>query len=150
MTDISRLTKEYYNHLIIENYAAGTINGHTSSLNRFITWLKENDIQNITAITKDTIREYQTYLYQEINSKGQPNTTASQNNKLSVVKSFFKYLCENDYIVGDPAKCITYAKLPKRLPRATLTKSETRRLLQMPDTKAVLGHRNGTLLEVLS
>jgi len=91
-------------------------------------WLKDNNITDILSVTKDTIKDYQIALYEEINQKGQPNSVCSQNNRLKVVKSFFRYLAEENCIVGDPAKDISYAKIPKRLPRSILTKSETRRL----------------------
>ena len=145
MTDISTLIERYKNHLTVLNYAGGTIKGYILSLKRFIAWLKDD----ILSVTRDTIKDYQIALYEEINRKGQPNSVCSQNNRLKVVKSFFRYLAEENYIVGDPAKDISYAKKPKRLPRSILTKSETRKLLKMPDTKTVLGYRDRAILEVL-
>ena len=149
MTDINTFIERYKNHLTVLNYAAGTIKGHTLSLNRFIAYLRENNIFEIPSVTRDTIKDYQIALYEEINRKGQPNSVCSQNNRLKVVKSFFRYLAEENYIVGDPAKDISYAKIPKRLPRSILTKTETRKLLKMPDTKTVLGYRDRTILEAL-
>ncbi len=149
MADLQSLAEKYRDHLTILNYAAGTVKGHTFYLNRFFKYLIETSINEITDVTKDTIRDYQTSLYEEINIRGEPNSVSTQNNALKVVKSFFRYLAEENYLVSDPAKDITYAKAPKRLPRSILTKSETKKVLHAPDTKTVLGYRDRTILEVL-
>lgn len=143
------LAERYREHLLVSNYAPGTIKSHLFYLKRFFAYLRENAITEITAVTKETIRDYQTHLYEEINFKGQPNSVLSQNNAFNVVKSFFRFLCENDYLVGDPAREISYAQIPKRLPRSILTQAEMRKLLHAPDTKTALGYRDRTILEVL-
>ena len=111
---------KYREHLTILNYAAGTIKGHRFYLKCFFDYLREMNITEITGITKDVLRDYQTHLYEEINFKGQPNCVLSQNNKLKGVKCFLRFLAENDYIVSDPSKDISYAKKPQRLPRSFL------------------------------
>lgn len=146
MTD---LAEKYQKHLTVLNFAPGTIKGHLFYLNRFFRFLKEKGTGEITAVTRDTIQDYQTRLYEEINYRGEPNSVRTQNNALKVVKSFFRFLAEQGYLVGDPAKDISYAKAPKRLPRSILTPSEMRKLLQAPDTRTALGYRDRALLEVL-
>jgi integrase/recombinase XerD len=143
------LIEKYRNQLITLNYAKRSIEGLVFYLNRFLTWLKEMGISEITAVNKDIVRDYQTHLFEEINHRGQPNTVFHQNKKLQAVKSFFRYLSENDYLVGDPTKDISYARQPKRLPRSILTQSEAKKVLHAPDTKTVLGYRDRTILEVL-
>src|SRR4030067_1779559 len=100
------LRYKYREHLTILSYSSNTIKGHLFYLKRFFRYLKEKNIDEITAVTRDTIRDYQTHLYEEINFKGEPNGVVTQNNALKVVKSFFRFLCENDYLVGDPARDI--------------------------------------------
>jgi len=143
------LGEKYRRHLTLLNYSLNTIKGHLFYLKRFFRYLNEKNIDEITAVKKDTIRDYQTYLYEEINFKGEPNSVVTQNNALKVVKSFFRFLGENDYLVGDPAKDISYAKTPKRLPRSILTQSEMKKLLHSPDTKTALGYRDRAILELL-
>jgi integrase/recombinase XerD len=143
------LQEKYRQHLTLFNYSSGTIRGHLFYLNRFLRYLKEMGIEEITGVTKDTIRNYQSHLYEEINVRGEPNSVSSQNNALKVVKSFFHFLCENDYLVGDPSREISYARVPRRLPRSILTQAEMRRLLHAPDTKAAMGYRDRTILELL-
>jgi integrase/recombinase XerD len=143
------LQEKYRQHLTLLNYSTGTIQGHLFYLNRFLRYLKEIGIEEITGVTKDTIRNYQAHLYEEINTKGEPNSVSSQNNALKVVKSFFRFLCENDYLVGDPSREISYARTPRRLPRSILTQAEMKKLLHAPDTKTAMGYRDRAILELL-
>jgi len=149
MTDLNAFKEKYREHLTILNYSLNTVKGHVFYLNRFFRYLREMGIEEIAAVTKDAARDYQTHLYEEINFKGQPNSVSYQNSNLKAVKSFFRFLCENNYIVSDPSKDISYAKTPKRLPRSILTQGEMKKLIHAPNTKTVIGYRDRTILEVL-
>lgn len=146
---MQNLFEKYQQHLLVLNYSPRTIHGRLLYLNRFLTYLREINITKVTAVTKDTISDYQTHLFEEINSRGEPNSVSTQNSVLGIVKSFFSFLAENDYIVGDPAKKISYAKEPKKLPRSILTGPEAKKVLHAPDTKTILGYRDRTILEIL-
>lgn len=143
------LFEKYIESLRTLNLAQGTIKGQSFLLNRFLEYLKENNITDIAAVTKETVRDYQTHLFEEINSKGTVNSVFYQNNKLKAVKAFFHYLSDNDYIVNNPAKDISCAKTPQRLPRSVMTQSEAKKMLHAPDTKTALGYRDRAMLEVL-
>lgn len=149
MTSLSDFAEKHRQHLAILNYAQGTIKGHLFFLNRFFKYLSELNITEITAVTKDVVSDYQAHLYEEINKKGQPNGVSYQNNNLKTVKSFFRFLAENNYIISDPSKDIAYAKKPKRLPRSILSGPEAKKVIHAPDTKTALGYRDRTILEVL-
>lgn len=149
VSDHNELAQNYREHLIVRGYALGTVKGQVFFLNRFFKYLGEITITAISAVTRDMINDYQTHLYEEINFKGEPNGVAYQNNNMRAVKSFFRFLKENDYLAGDPAKDITYAKTPKRLPRSILSGPEAKKILHAADTKTVLGYRNRAILEVL-
>ena len=149
MTDLLSLTEKYRKHLTVLNYAPRTISGHIFFLNRFFKYLAELGIADISAVTKDAVRDYQTHLYEAINRKGAPNCVSYQNGHLKTVKCFFRFLVENNYLVGDPAKDVSYAKTPKRLPRSILDQREMKKLLHAPNNKTALGYRDRTVLEVL-
>jgi len=140
---------EYAKSLKVRNLGKRTITGACWKLEKFIIWLAKNEIMHIDGINKEIIRSYQIELYQCINFKGAPNAVSYQNNMLSAVKQFIRFLHDRDYIVSDPAKDIQYAKQPKRLPRSVLTPSEARKIIHAPDTKTVIGYRDRTILEVM-
>jgi integrase/recombinase XerD len=149
MSDLPLLTEKYRQHLTVLNFAAGTIKGHSFFLNRFFKYLSEINITEVSAVTKDVVSDYQAHLYEEINFKGQPNGVSYQNNNIKTVKTFFRFLLQNNYIISDPAKEISYAKKPKRLPRSILSVPEAKKVIHAPDTKTALGYRDRTILEVL-
>ena len=140
---------EFIRSLKIRNLSDKTIKGLCWRLNKFFAYLDTMAITHIDGITKEVVRSYQIELYQCINVKGMPNTVSYQNNMLSAVKQFMKFLHERDYIVSDPARDIPYAKQPKQLPRGVLTASEVRKIIHAPNTKTVIGYRDRTILEVL-
>ena len=74
---------------------------------------------------------------------------ATQAARLSVVRSFFRYLVKSDVLLYDPSAGL---ELPKRkgiLPRSILSKQEVARLLAAPDATTPLGLRDRAMIEVL-
>jgi len=143
---VNDLIERYLQFLRVLNLAETTVAGHSFQLRRFIRYLGDRDP---ASATKDVIDSYQIHLYEAINGQGRPNSAASQNNALKAVKSFYAFLHEKGYTACDPAKDVSYAKVPKRLPRSILTKAEVKKILHAPDTTTILGYRDRTILEVL-
>ncbi len=148
MSDFHAFAQKYQQQLTILGFASGTIKRYLYFLNRFFKYLEEMNITEIAAVTKDIVRDYQTHLYEVINAKGEPNSVFHQNNNLKAIKSFFRFLHENNYLVSDPAREVSYAREPKRLPRSILSGIEAKKILRTPNTKTVLGYRDRTIIEV--
>lgn len=140
---------EYAKYLMVRNLDKQTIANACWKLDKFIVYLAKNHITHIDGISKEVILAYQIELYQTINTRGRQNSASYQNNMLSAVKQFMRFLHERDYIVSDPAKDIEYAKQPQSLPKGILTPSEARKIIHTPDTKTVIGYRDRTILEVM-
>jgi integrase/recombinase XerD len=149
MNSFSDFREKYKQHLLILNYAERTIEGHVFYLNRFMAWLNERDVSGITAVMKSHVADYQTHLYEQINRNGEPLGPRYQNHVLGIVKSFFCFLRESDYLASDPSRDVAYAKTPKRLPRSILSGPEAKKVIHAPNTKTALGYRDRTILEVL-
>ncbi len=147
--DFKKYIDEFLLSLKVRNLDEGTINGTCWKLSKFTAYLEKSNITHIDGISKEIIRSYQIELFQCINIKGKQNTVAYQNSMLSAVKQFMRFLNERDYIVGDPAKDIQYAKQPKQLPKGILKPAEARKIMHTPDTTTVIGYRDRTILEVL-
>ncbi len=144
------LIEKYKESMEIRNYAEATIKGKIRYLNKFFEYLEtEKGIYTLNKITKEVIYDYQLYQYKRKNSKGKLNITATQNNALKPVKDFFRFLRENDYIITDPTRDISYAKEPKTLPKGILSISEVRKILQAPDLSTAIGYRDRTIMEAL-
>jgi integrase/recombinase XerD len=149
MNSFSDFLEKYKQHLLIINYAERTIEGHVFYLNRFFAWLSQQGVTEITAVTKNHVMDYQAHLYEQINRNGDPIGPSCQNHVLGIIKSFFRFLRENDYLASDPTRDVAYAKVPKRLPRSILSGSEAKKVIHAPNTKTALGYRDRTILEVL-
>ncbi len=145
--------KPYINKLAqslkAKNLALRTIENTCWRIEKFTEYLKQNNIFNIDNINKKTIRLYQIELYQTTNAKGLQNSVGHQNNMMSSIKQFTKFLHERGYIVSDPSRDIEYAKIPKALPKSILTKTEARRIIHTPDIRTIIGYRDRAILEVL-
>jgi len=148
MSDFNHFKEKYQQHLAVIRFAAGTIKRYIYFLNSFFKYLEEMNIFEIAAVTKDHIQDYQTHLYEAVNSRGEPNSVFHQNNMLKVIKGFFRFLAEQNYLVSDPSRDVSYARTPKRLPRSILTGPEVKKMIRAPNTKTATGYRDRAIIEV--
>ena len=146
---MDKLIEAFLKSYKIKGRAERTIEEMNGRLKHFTKYLASNNISHIDDITRDVVRSYQTYLYHCKKPNGSPYAVTHQNLLLGAVKQFIRYLNESGYLVSDPAQHVQYAREPKRLPSSVLTQSEARKIIQMPDTKCLLGYRDKTILEVL-
>ncbi len=148
MSDFNAFKEKYRQHLTVIRYAADTIKRYIYFLNRFFAWLEAQSVTEIGAVTKDHVQDYQTHLYETVNSRGEPNSVFHQNNTLKAIKGFFRFLAEQNYLVSDPARDVSYARTPKRLPRSILTGPEAKKVIHAPNTKTATGYRDRAIIEV--
>jgi integrase/recombinase XerD len=147
--DSNTLRETYRQHLTVIHYAPETIKRHIYFLNRFFAWIEDQGITEISKVTKEMVQDYQGHIYETVNSRGEPNSVFHQNNTLKALKGFFRFLVEKNFLVSDPAKDISYARTPRRLPRSILTGPEAKKVIHAPNTKTATGYRDRTILEVL-
>ena len=148
-TAVDSLIKLFLQSYEVRGRAKRTVEEMERRLGSFKKYLSANRISHIDEITQDVVKSYQTYLYHCKKPCGSPYAVTHQNLLLGAAKQFTRYLNESGYLVSDPAQHVRYAREPKRLPSTVLTQSEARKILQVPDTKCLLGYRNKTILEVL-
>lgn len=124
-----------------KNYSSYTTLEYRDNLSDFNKYLKGIDI-NIKMVDDNTIRNYIKYMYEKEYSK----KTISQH--ISTLRTFYKYLIDNNIIKEDPTTLISNPKLDKRLPHA-LSVNEVESLLTKPDKNTTLGLRDALILEML-
>lgn len=149
MLDWNQLAERYYQHLAARHYVAGTVGNHRYNLEHFLAYMGELGVEEVSAVTRDMLRDYQALLMEKVNQKGEPVSVWGQNAAVKVVKAFFRFLVEEDYLVGNPATALVYGKRPKRLPRTILSKGEMRKLLRAPNVNTALGYRDRAILELM-
>lgn len=131
----SAYTVRNYLNDLLGNYKRGPEKG-------FFQYLKLKKIESLAQVNRNILRGYIAWLVEK------KVVRASITRKLSVLRSFFRYLVREGLLAEDPMKNISSPKLDKRLP-SFLTIEETIRLLTAPDTTRPLGQRDRALLELL-
>jgi integrase/recombinase XerD len=144
------LVARFAEHMQVLGWSPRTLDGYRSQVRFFLLWLDEQtDVSDITAVTPEVLHAYQTWLYGCSDANGRSLSIATQAARLSVVRSFFRYLVRSDVLLYDPSSGL---ELPKRkgiLPRSVLSKQEMARLLAAPDATTPLGLRDRAMIEVL-
>ena len=131
----------------VKNFALRTVGNRIEQLAGFTVWCGERGLKRPADVTKPVLERYQRWLYHRRKDDGRPLTFRSQYTALSVVRSFFRYLTKENYLLSNPASEIELPKLERRLPRFVLTASEADAVLTMPDLQTPLGIRDRAMLE---
>jgi tyrosine recombinase XerC len=139
--------KKYINKFILylrveKNASPHTLRNYKSDLKQFEEFLAKSQIRSLKLVTYLSIRNFLAYL------KNKNCKKRSLARKLAALKSFFKYLCRENYLKLNPALYVRSPKLDKRLPKF-LDLKETFALLEAPDGKELLGIRDRAILETL-
>lgn len=141
---MKHLLEQFLDYLSIEeNLAGNTIDSYRNDLKRYLVFVtsdkKYSDLKQITP--KDV-----SAFVQLLNSLGLSPKSISRN--LSAIRTFHKYLLNEDILENDPAENIDLPKLPKTLP-SVLEIAEVEKILEQPDTLDHLGIRDRAMLELL-
>ncbi len=131
------------------NISGDTIERYKGALTRFIHWSHERDLQQPQEITKAILDRYQRHLYYYRKENGQPLTFGSQVALLAPVKSFFKWLTKENYLLYNPATEIELPKYARNLPRTILHIDDVELILNQTNTKTDEGVRDRAIIETL-
>lgn len=135
--------------LAVHNFSLTTTTKRALYVRAFGMWCLERDIVTPCALNKPMIESFQRHLFTHRQANGKPLAWSSQHLHLKEVKQFFSWLAKQNYIPFSPAAEIELPKLPKTLPKATLSEAEVESILQQPDTTTLFGLRDRAIFEVL-
>jgi len=122
-----------------KGYSYYTISSYKTDLEHFLTYSKNKKLEEIDYIY---LRGYLQVLYSKKYS------SRSIGRHISSLKSFFKYLMQNNIINKNPLVLISSPKLEKKLPNY-LNYKDLEILFSIPNQEDVLGLRNALILELL-
>jgi integrase/recombinase XerD len=131
----------------VKNFAERTVGNRIEQLAGFTVWCIERGLRRPADVTKPILERYQRWLYHRRKDDGKPLTFRSQYTALSVVRTLFRWLVKQNYLLSNPASEIELPKLEKRLPRFVLSASEAEAVLVTPDLRTPLGVRDRAMLE---
>ena len=122
-------------------YSLNTKKNYEIDISEFMNYLKDKEI-NYTDVNYEFIKEYLVYMY---NKKYKRNTIAR---KLSSLRSFYKYLFNNNIIKTNPFKYVKTPKKEKMLPKY-LSVVDLETIFNVPNLNFNLGQRDRLILEIL-
>lgn len=132
----------YLEALRVRRYAGATVRAHTLALTIFERFLTTQGVDDVRAVTRETLRDFQAELTRRENS------IATVHVRLIALRRFFEHLENTDAILVNPTVGLKLPTLPSRLPKTVLTPGETRALLDAPDTQTRKGIRDKAILEI--
>jgi integrase/recombinase XerD len=137
---MQNILKNYTDFLKIEKrYSTNTVQAYRRDITKFLEFAGEGPLESFDSAS---IRSFiLTCLEDGRNSR----STARY---LSSLKSFFSFLCEEDYLKDNPADILESPKLWRKLPNV-IGLEDVEALLASPDPQTVLGVRDKAMLEVL-
>lgn len=133
---------KFLDYLDIEkNYSKMTVNSYRIDVEEYMLYLDTVN-KNYLKIKYNDIKDYLTFL----NNKSNNNSTVCR--KISSLRSFYKYLVNENIIDINPFLSIKLPKKEKKLPRF-FNYNELEEMFDVPDLRTPLGQRDRLILEML-
>ena len=133
---------EFLKYIDLEkNYSNYTLINYKDDLSFYLDFLNKENIDVLDSDYK-VIRNYLSYMY----NKKYSSKTISRH--ISSLRSFYKYMIKENYIVKNPMTLISNPKQESKLPHF-LYYNELETILNIPDKSTPLGQRDSVILELL-
>jgi len=148
-TALVRYMELHFEWLLMTGSTNETVRGRRIALRRFIAWCMERGVTDPRDITKPIIDRYQRHLFYYRKPDGAPLTSGTQSGLLAPLKSYFKWLAQENHLLYNPASELQLPKQPKSLPKTILSIAEVEAILAEADPSTAPGLRDRALLETL-
>jgi len=138
------LIKHYADYLRLElSLSDNSVEAYCHDVHLFLQYLEAEKVStDINAITQETIENFFAYLF-DMNIGA-----TSQARILSGLKSFWRYLTQEEIAEKDPTLLISSPTLGRHLPEV-LSYEEIQKMIDSIDLSQPTGHRNKAMIEVL-
>jgi len=133
---------EFLAHLAVErNLSPRTVEAYRRDLQQFDAWLGARGV-GLDGVERATLRSY-------LGKRRDDGLSArSSARALSALRSFFRFLVNNEILVADPTANLRSPSLWRTVPHA-LSSEEIEALLEAPDSNTTLGLRDRAMVETL-
>lgn len=137
------LVDQFIDYLLVERgLAENTLDSYRNDLSLYMQYLENNKIGSIQATKRTDIISFL------IEQKELGKATATIARNIASIRAFYQYLLRDKYIEIDPSQNLDSPKLEKHLPKV-LSLEQVDYLLNLPDTKTLLGIRDKAMFELL-
>ncbi len=140
--------RAFVDELRLRRYAQGTCAQVLLVLPRVFSFLREKNVESPQAVEAKHLDAYAAWLARKRGRLGEPLSLATRSTHVYVIRRFFAFLERRGVLLQNPARLLSVPKL-RRLPRATLSVGETRRLVETPPATTSGGLRDRAILELL-
>jgi integrase/recombinase XerC len=141
--EMKKIVFEFLEYIRVQKqYSEHTVINYENDLSEFLSFLSVQHIESITDVDYSVMRFY----VRALSERQYSRNTISR--KLSSIRSFYKYLMQQDYVESSPLDLIKSPKKQKKLPNF-LYNDELEQLFQSVTTDTGLGQRNLLILELL-
>lgn len=127
--------------LIDKKYSNNTIESYKRDLNKYKDYVVNELNESLNEVKKEDLKHYLVYL----NAKQLDSKSISRN--ISSIRSFYKFLLTENYVVTNPIELIELPKIKKTLP-TVLSLEEVDKLLDIKLTDHY-SYRNKAMLELM-
>jgi integrase/recombinase XerD len=142
MNEFNDKIEDFLTYLLMDKkYSSNTIDSYKRDLFKYRDFVCKELKKNINELKKEDLKNYLSYLNKDkLNSK-----TISRN--ISSIRSFYKFLLIENYVISNPIELIELPKLKKTLP-TVLSEDEINQLLDINLTDDY-SFRNKAMLELM-
>ena len=139
---MSELLLAYEDFLKTEKRAsANTVSSYLRDVNQFAAAMDGRGVELTQVVTRD-VEDYANSLIK----RGKSPATVTRS--VASIKSFYSCLATKGYVIRNPAKGVSPAKVERKLPQV-LTSKEVELFLEQPECTDLKGYRDRAMLELL-
>ena len=146
---MARIYEQYLENLSMRNYSIRTVESRRNTLQHFMRWCQERELYRAAEVTRPILENYQRWLFRFRQPNGKPLGIVTQQQRLTSIKGFFKWLCRNHHVLHNPASELELPRSEKKLPQSAMTRREVESVISMPDISEPMGLRDRAIMETL-
>ena len=139
----------YLEDLAVKNFSLQTVDKRRCQINEFIRWAAARSLDQVNQIERPILQRYQRYLFYYRTKHDKPLSFRTQHVRLSSLRSWFKWLTRNNYLMANPASELELPKIGRPLPKDILNTKEAETVLSVADITTPLGIRDRAIMETL-
>ncbi len=149
--NVAWYVEKYLSFLKRKGYSSLTIESYHRAIRQFLRFLNDYypRIDTPVEVKREIITDYQDYLGEQKTKADRPISNKTICLKLTALKTFFRFLRDEDSNLSDPTRNLVLPKEERRLPRAILSEKEVMMILESCDAHTPIGLRNRAVLELL-
>ena len=148
MCDMYEILDGFIDHIKdIRTGSDATSDSYRRDVSRFLTFLKDNDIEDLNDVDRNIVLDYINLLRSGKITRGKISNSSYARN-MSSLRSFYRYLCENHLSDNNPFLAFRNAPVEKHLPDV-LTFEQINRILECFDLNDPMELRNRCIIETI-